>query len=385
MKSTQAATITDVAKAAGVSLSTASAALNGKGGKYAVSPQKREMILEAARRLNYEPNPHARRLAQGEQRQMIGLFSPSLDLGVGTRKSHVIQSELNRAGFDVPLYTYGYGGTHEQFDHLGLMKTLCRQKPRAVVCNVNGLHTDAFDELRHYIARGGIVVTYDLACDLGCDQVVFDRFHNTFCGASHLLELGHRKIGYLAEGEAQMPSNSQRLRGFLAALESANAPVNAAWQLWSGNNFRHEEAGEELATRFLALEDKPSGVCIINDQVAAVFINQLLRAGVRVPDDVSVVSHDDLMAARTAIVPISAVSHPFRAVAEAVISLLLERLNGQFEGGARRVEVRGELTPRESCREITRDKLIRPTCRSTQVGAVRPAANFPPSREKSLV
>ena len=89
-------------------------------------------------------------------------------------------------------------------------------------------------------------------------------------------------------------------------------------------------------------------MCIINDVTASTFVTQLHRAGVRVPQDVSVVGYDDTPAARYALVPLTTVSHPVKGIANPIVEMLLSRLDASYDGAARCLEVKGELVVRES-------------------------------------
>ncbi|HEX8833140.1 MAG TPA: substrate-binding domain-containing protein, partial [Abditibacteriaceae bacterium] len=117
---------------------------------------------------------------------------------------------------------------------------------------------------------------------------------------------------------------------------------------WTGGACCYEEAGMQHAEHFLALKEKPTGVCIINDHAASAFINSVMRAGMQVPGDVSVVGHDDIAAAKAAIVPLTTVRRPVERLSLALVETLCKRLNGDDQGPPRDQVIRGELIARES-------------------------------------
>ena len=114
-----------------------------------------------------------------------------------------------------------------------------------------------------------------------------------------------------------------------------------------------EKAGKELAARFLALppNQRPTGAVIVNDLSALTFIGALQSAGIRVPDEVSVVGHDDRPMARHSVPTLSSVSHPVEEIGQSVVQLLRERLDG-FDGPPREIVVRGQLQIRDSSAPI---------------------------------
>lgn len=342
-QSRQKITIQDVAKATGAAKSTVSAAFTGKG---RVSPERREEILRVARELGFEPNPHAQRLSNGNHNNTVALFSLDLDLGVGTHKLKIIQRLLAADGYDVPVYSYGSFGGGEVVPIAKLMDTLCRQRPRAIICFSNNLSDDVWCKLERYQSEGGIVVCFDFKVPLACDTVVFDREDNTYQAARHLLNLGHRKIGFYRTCPDNLPQKEVRFQGFCRALKEYGIRPQQEWLFHEGLD---EEGGELMAKKFLELKHRPSAMCIVNDTAAAMFIIQLRKAGINVPEDVSVVSHDDTPIARCSAVPLTTATHPVEEIAHQVVSFLQSRLTGEYTGDPRCEVIRGKLITRQSC------------------------------------
>lgn len=340
-------TIHDVARLAGTSKSTASRALQGTA---RIAPGTKAAVLEAARELGFEPNHHAQRLASGPS-DTIGMFSPDLDLGVGTRKMQAIQQLLGARGYRVPIHAYGYSYTGDDVNHSDLLRDLCRQRPRAIVCNTNNLRQACSQAvLSQFCASGGIAVCYDWLEIQAADNVFFDRDHNTYLATRHLLELGHRDIGFSVHGYNGFDTDhpSPRWSGLKRALKEFGVSARPEWCFDIPFKMEFEEAGHELAQTFLALSKRPTAMCIVNDQAAIAFANEIGRAGIKVPDDLSIVGHDDAFTARCAPVPLTTVSHPIEQIAQSVIDLLETRLQGQYHGPPRKITVRGSLVQRQS-------------------------------------
>ncbi|BCM93513.1 HTH-type transcriptional repressor CytR [Abditibacteriota bacterium] len=333
-------TIEDLAKKIGVSRSLVSMAFTGNG---RISPQTRERILQSARELGYSPNPHAQNLARGHSKNTIGLFSLGLDFGIITQKIKIIQGLLAGKGFDVPLYAYGSFKDDEIIHQASLIGTLCRQQPRAIVCSTRALEPAALSELEQYQQAGGIVVGYDYHIDLKCDQILLDREDNTYQTAKYLLELGHRKLGLFMAG-ARKPCG-ERHNGFERALREYQIQSNIDWMC---NGPTDEAGGVALAEQFLNLKQRPTGICIVNDRVASAFVNEVQRAGLRIPTDLSVICHDNHPVAGCCIVPLTTNTHPAQEIAESVVEMLCSRLDGVYTGEARQKTLRGSLIVRQS-------------------------------------
>jgi len=337
-------TILDVARAAGMAKSTVSRALTGRD---YVAPETRETVLRVAQELGFNPNPHARRLSDGRCLNTVALFSLYLYQGTNLEKIQHIQNLLRSEGYDAPLHAYGIHNESNPVNQRALLSDLRQSRPRSILVNTSGLNSDSLDELRRYRDEGGIVVCYDEVVDLECDQVIFDRADNTYQAARHLLSLGHRRIGLLTTDDAT--ALSPRRIGFERALREAGLQARPEWNFPpSGGSF--EASGARRAHMYMSLpaRDRPTGLCIVNDYAALTFVTEVMRAGLAVPRDVSIVSHDDSAIAPYCPVPLTTVSHPAKEIAQAVIDLLKQRLEATDQAAPRRVELKGELVIRDS-------------------------------------
>lgn len=350
---TRSVTLSDIATTLGITKATVSYALSGKG---RVAPETRELVLETAQKLGFRPNQHAQRLANGRCHDTVGLFAWSLDLGVTTRKLQLLQNLLAQRGYRAPIHVCGesLGGDDANFQ-VEAMSDLCAQSPLGIICNTGLLHCGVLRELERFRAKGGLVVCYDTPVEVECDQVLFDRQHNAYQAARHLLELGHRHIAFYGGWEKPNP---QRRAGFEQAHREFGVALRPQWLLRGGGRPEDkggfsEETGADLADVFLALLPRPTAICLSDDAVAAAFIAELLRRGVRVPHDISVVGADDLpLATYISAVPLTTVSQPVVRIAQTIVQLLCERAKGESTGAPRQIVLHGELIRRQSTARI---------------------------------
>jgi DNA-binding LacI/PurR family transcriptional regulator len=343
----RAVTIHDVANALGMHKSTVSLALSGKGN---VSLKTRAKVTEVANAMGYQPNPLAQRLAKGATNSLVCLCSGGLDVGLTTEKILLIQKELGKMALEVPIYTFAEWSSDSSQSQAAQVRNLCRQHPRAIVCAAQALNPVVFEELAQYQAKGGIVVSYDSETPLACDQVIFDREDNVYRGAQYLIEHGHTKLGLGISFPSRWPAKNvtrqQNLRvlGFKRALKEAGLPFKEEWLY---QNPTYEIGGAEMARHFLETKDRPTGLCIVNDYVTLAFMVEMANHGIRVPEDVSIVGHDNQPVAAYCPVPLTSVSQPAEEIALAVVDLLAERLAGST-APPRKVILRGELIERKS-------------------------------------
>jgi len=334
-------TINDIALAVGVGKATVSLSLNGRGN---ISAATRHRILHTARQLGYSPNGHAQSLSRGHNK-LVGLLSVAMFPGVHTRTVEVIQNMVTRRGYDVPQYGFGLRGASDPDYQMQLLDSLRSQRPRAIICHFTPhiQHPAVVEALTDYQDKGGILVCYGDNPAMPCDFVGIDYDDLTYQAARHLLSLGHRKIGLFVAG-LNLPAET-RPDAFRRALEEHGTEPRDEW-MFDGSSW--DAGGAEAAKAFTRLEERPSGMVIANDLGAGTFINGVVRAGLRVPEDVSVVGNFDEPFSRYWLPPITTVAYPVDQVANIVTDMLCTRLDGQCAVEPRNTTVRGELIVRES-------------------------------------
>jgi DNA-binding LacI/PurR family transcriptional regulator len=313
-----------------------------------MSEQTRETVLTKARELGFEPNPHAQRLRHGGCANTIGLIS-DLDMGVAALTHSAICHRLDERGFQIHTHMLPVYVHQVEAQQTEVLREMCRQNPQAILFARAGLEPRSFEVLKQYVDGGGVLVCWTSTRKtiedphLVADEVLLDTEEECYHQAQHLLELGHRKIGFFAHDGT--PRSSRRFAGFQRALCEANVPLRDEW-IWGKSGY--EEAGIQHAQRFLALHERPTGVCIVNDNAAAAFVHAVMRAGLQVPHDVSVIGCDDTAAARAAFVPLTTMRRPVEEISRYVVHLLCSRLDGSLQGPPVTREVKSELIVRSS-------------------------------------
>lgn len=306
-------TIADVARAAGVSRTTVSHALNGLG---RVDPQTRELVRQVAERLGYRPSLRAQRLRRGESRT-IGLVS-SMPYAVAGGPSRLgFYMEVAAAAAETAL---GHGFA------LVLVPPL-ESGPELDWLDIDGAiivepeHADAVTaRLRE---RGVEVVT--IGRQPGIDLPHVD-LHGSLVGRlllDHLHAQGARRIALLV-GESERHSYLDVRAAYREFVDVHGLPSIVATAAESGGEY----AGYESCQRILAEHPDVDAVCATVDAFAVGVLRALADAGKRVPDDVLVVTRYDGLRARTSEPPLTAVDLHLGQAAGAAVDLLLRRLRG---------------------------------------------------------
>lgn len=315
-------TISDVAAQAGVSISTVSLVMNGKG---AVATSTRQRVRTVAERLGYTPSRSARGLAAGR----------TGNVGFVLREDHFRRSE--------PFYTRVFLGAEFEARRRGLY-VLLATIPDAFEA---ALHTPRFlneHSVDGVVVAGGVddaflsvlersripFVLADYAWP-GATSVELDNEGGAALVAAHLTERGHRAIGFVG-ADPHHPSLRARESGFAAALAAAGHPLDSA-RVAVGDGSSDRRSGADLAGRLLDRPDRPTAVFCANDALALGFVEAAHARGLHVPGDVAVVGFDDVEAAAVATPPLTTVRVFKEQLGEVALGLLAEQVAGaQSEG-----------------------------------------------------
>jgi LacI family transcriptional regulator len=158
----------------------------------------------------------------------------------------------------------------------------------------------------------------------GLFSLNFDNFEGGRLATRHLIDLGHRRIAFIA-GDPQHPDASDRLRGYRAALEAEGIAFDPALVV---PGEYHEVSGLLAVNRLLDSRQQFSGIFAANDQMAIGAALGLHRRSLRVPDDVSLVGFDDLTTSLYAIPPLSTVHQPAYELGQLAARAILQMLAG---------------------------------------------------------
>jgi DNA-binding LacI/PurR family transcriptional regulator len=328
---TNKVTIYDVAIAAGVSISTVSLALNSPT---RVTTATREKILAAADELGFVPKADAvTRARRGVGR--IGVVAPFSSYPSFARRLNGIFGLLADGSLEVVVFDQESASTMAS----PLLASLpITQRLDGMV--IMALPLDEAVAARLKRQRLPTVLIDSAREDFDC--VSTDDRAGGVLAAEHLVERGHRRLGYLGEDQrsAYLSSSVQRLGGFTTAALARGAVVAAdAVRLVSHGVDEACQATHEL----LDLPDRPTGVFAYDDVLAAGVLKAARQRGLTVPTDLAVVGFDDAELADA--LDLTTVRQPFEESGRAGVQLLLERMQNTA-GSRRHIELKLTLVPR---------------------------------------
>ncbi|MBE3575773.1 MAG: LacI family DNA-binding transcriptional regulator [Firmicutes bacterium] len=319
----------DVARLAKVSVSTASRALSGRG---RVSDQTRSAVLEAARRVGYDPRPPARgQGSAGGGTGYIGiLFNKRLHSLVSDAfYGHVmegVEQECRRRGYQVFFSTISGPG-----DGQALVRQLSDDK------KMDGLILAGNDIPVSVVSfclerKIPVVLVDNSPGDLPVDCVSIDNITGGHAATAFLLKHGHRSIAYLC-GPFSHPSLRERFVGYRNALDEAGIPFDPRL-VWSTEEVSlfNDEGGFQGMLRLLAGRPRPTAVFAANDFMAIGALRAAIKEGLRVPEDLSIVGFDDVDTSRLVSPPLTTVRVMKRELGAAAADRLFERIGAVTTG-----------------------------------------------------
>lgn len=327
-------TIEMVAKEAGVSPSTVSRILNGTA---VVSEAKKKAVEDAVAKLGFVPNPMARGLAGGRTFS-VGVVTQTMDSPFYGPALRGIEDALDPAGYS-PLFVSGHWQAQTEARCIDIL--LSRRVDGIIV--LTGRLTDA--ALKAYSKKVPMVVTGRTLKAPDLFSLNFDNLEGGRMATWHLIEQGHRKIAFIS-GDPQHPDAIQRLSGYKLALAQAGIAFKSELVVQGEYN---EDSGLQAVQRLLHAKQQFTAIFAANDQMAVGAAHGLLRHGLRVPDDVSLVGFDDLSTSLYAFPPLTTVHQPAYELGQLAAQAMLKLLVGvkpQIQVPVPR------LITRDSCRRL---------------------------------
>ena len=307
-------TIEMVARAAGVSPSTVSRILNGTA---VVSDAKAHAVEAAIARLGYVPNPVARGLAGGRTLS-IGVVTQSLDSPFYGAALRGVEIALQAAGYS-PLFISGQWNDREEQRCVAVL--LARRVDGIILLDAR-LSDQALLELARALP---VVVTGRTLAAPQLASLSFDNFLGACQATGHLLDLGHRRIAFIA-GAADHQDAVERQRGFRHAMRARRVAVDETLVVAGDYS---EQSGAQAIEQLLGRGAEFTAVFAANDQMALGAMLGLHRHKVAVPQDVSVVGFDDLQAGHFCIPPLTSVHQPSREMGQLAARAMVALLSGE--------------------------------------------------------
>ena len=278
-KKRRSATIQDVAKTAGVSVSTVSRVLNGK---VDVAKETQDHILSVIDELGYTTNLAARSM-RSQRKNLIGLIMPDIAYPFAIEVMKGVNKAIAESEFDLLVYTTG--------DVRKSGRASAEQKYVSLLTNSisDGVIIVA-PVVSEFILDAPIVSIDPTVSNPNYPAVHATNYQGAIDAMQYLINLGHKRIGYIS-GRAELESSNRRLLGYRDSLKKANLPFDE--RLIASGDYT-TETGIKCSKQLLALEDPPTAIFASNDQMAMGVYEVAHELGLRIPEDLSLIGFDNI-------------------------------------------------------------------------------------------
>jgi DNA-binding LacI/PurR family transcriptional regulator len=333
------ATIKDVAKRAGVAISTASAAINRSA---PVSEEVIEKVERAVRDIGYVPHAAAQSLRMGQSR-VIGLILPDITNPHFANVAQVIESACLAAGYMAAVYS-----TNEDFDReRQILKMMRAQRVAGLIIIPTRSDAEHGARLADEIHVPTILLDSNVG-GLPYDVVKLDNIEAGRLATAYLLDLGHRRIA-VTTGRDNIITGEDRLRGYLDAHAARGLPVEPRLQI-EGRFLQTVAHDSTLA--LMGAPEPPTAIFALSNMMTLGVLNALRELKLRVPRDVSVIGIDDFDYANIMNPPPTVVAAPVAEMARTAIEQLFGQIISKSKPTGAIQQFAPKLIVRESCRPL---------------------------------
>lgn len=336
---TRKVTIRDLAEAAGVSVTTVSQILNGKGERFSLDTRRR--VHQLQEEMGYVPDFNARNLIM-KSAQTIGVLVPNLGNPFFSMFIKGVQSASRQRQF-IPLI---FGANHDEKLESYYLQELIKRAVDGLIIASASITGEAIDNI---LKKNGIpYLLIDQNGGPSMDGVRIDDDRGGQLAAQHLLAFGHRRIAVV------MPQNATqnlriRLAGFRQALAQAQVTLTDSDIILSPMT----KLGGYQATTAV-LKRHPTAVFAINDETALGLMRGFHEQGIRVPQDISVLGYDDIDLDEYVVPRLSSVHQPVVTMGEQATELLINRIHNRRQA-AQVVALPVDFRQRESTGPVKPD------------------------------
>ena len=328
-------TLSSIAERTGYSITTVSRALSGQAEKYRISERARKEIAEEARRCNYSPNIIARNL-RTNRTNTIGLILPSVANPYFADLSSVIISEAHRNGYT----TIVTDSMESEYNQKANIAMLISRRVDGIIAAPCGDNPALLEEINK--TNIPVILVDRPFKDSHLPHVTTNNYAGGFDATNYLIRNGHKRIACIQGVKTSVP-NRKRVAGYMDALKRVGLEENA---VVVGNEFSLQNG--YLETKLLLnSKSAPTAIFTLSNTIGLGAIKAIREAGLRIPEDISLVVFDNNIYMDYLIPPITRVSQPVEEMAKLSVKLLFESIESDKRLSTQ-IELAPELIARDS-------------------------------------
>lgn len=334
------ATIKEVAKKAGVSVSTVSRVLKDNPNLY-IRTETKKRVVRVIRELGFKPDIRAQSL-RGVGTQIIGFIIPNLS-PFYDQLVWELEDVCHSEEYGVLICDSNNDPERER-SYLDLLE---RQKVDSIVISTVGSNEE---RLRQLIRRGIPVILADEDIPgLNVPAVLARNYPGSCQATQYLIDLNHRKIAYIS-GPLKVLSGKERLRGYRDTLLKNSLSFER--KLLKKGNYSYASGYKAAQALLEESKDKFTAIFCANDLMALGAIRAIQDAGGQVPEDYSIIGFDDMDFSSISYPQLTTIAQPVRKMAVKIFEAIKKEMRGDSSQGGKRYRLSTRLVIRQSCRPV---------------------------------
>jgi len=341
MAKKQQTTLKCIADKLSISVSTVSRVLSGQAKRYRIGKKTQEAVLSEAKRLDFSPNQLARSLRL-KKTHTLGLVIPDISNPFFARLARYVELAARKSGYAVFLCD-----SDEQTDvEVESLRLMQGRKVDGIIISPVG---QSGDHLKKLHEEGLPIVIIDrFFPNMTLPYVTSDNYNGALDGVSHLIDHGHERIACI-QGIPDSATNLERVRGYTAALDQHHVASDP--QLIVGDSFSQRN-GYMSTKLLLKRKPRPTALFSLGNQMTFGALQALAEEGVRVPEDISVLSFDEQPYFAFLATPITTIAQQNETMGRTAVSLLLEQINDKEPKDVEGIMLPTTLVKRDSVRSL---------------------------------
>lgn len=324
-----AITIRDIAEKSGVSVATVSRVINSSA---LVKPETKKKVLKVIKEHNYQPNLLARAFSKSKSDTIALIIPPQSNMfsDFFAELLRGIESAARLYNYDLLLKTSNPSNYHQYFE----MKKCDGLLIITPVLNDPGVKI---------LEKKNFPMVLINSVSNNISYVDVDNVNGAFKAIEHLIKLGHKRIGII-NGILEGANGLDRFRGYQLAISKYDLADDKDLVKYGDYS---QESGIEATRQLLDMKNRPTAVFAANDLMAIGALKVIKEAGLRVPEDISVVGYDDLILAEISVPPLTSIHQPIFDVGREAVRLLIAQME-QGQKAINKIVLETELVVRES-------------------------------------
>lgn len=340
----------DIANKMGVSKTLVSMVLNGYGDKNGIKKETQERVIALTRELDYKPNQMARSLRLGKS-NTIGLIVADISNAFYAKMARNIEDECNKYGYNLIICS----SDEKDAKEASLIRMLKDKQVDGLIISSTLVDNSEIITLKQENFPFVLIDRYFPEIS-DTNYVIIDNYKSSFKAVKYLIDAGHQNIAMLSISPSHLTSVKDRNKGYFDAIKKAN--INTDHYLHCQIPFENiEQSVENSIEKLLKYERKITALLTVNQNIALATLRAFKKFKVKIPEDISLITFDDLPIFELLTPALTAISQPLNIISSNAVRVLMDEINTKDNNRTKdQIIIPSQFILRDSCKQIKLNK-----------------------------